>query len=277
MKKLIPIFIVIFAFSTFGQTFSKGWQKVPATFTGSDFQNIYSTLLRTPVIKDKGEFETTDQYNQRISDLSKIVFSSKETASDELVFVFRPEKDLSILNDDLSSSYDADEETLTISLKPTKVAAYESKPGNKAVGAKQLDFESFIAKSGSYKDEGEYVASNAFGATRKVEKSSFRRFKLAINNINQFSNFKASTYSSEFKVRLYLPLPKAKEAKENLSVLYIAKLVKPFYTIDSYKIKPTIDKPSDLDFTSVVLISDVREIWFFNGLTGEIYTKLSAK
>jgi hypothetical protein len=260
MKTLSIVFILIFSLSAFGQSFSSDWQKVPVGFQGDDFEQIYKIVSRSPNLKDKSEFETTADYQRRITDLSKIALPNK-SADSVLVFAYRPTRiEYSRF---FTAKYDADTQNLQISITAESVR-YLSK-------SERVEFVEIMtgpAKDAQLKSLGTYEGSNAYGTTRTIEKSLMSYHSVGV------SNFKSL---QRLNFALSVPPSKAKEIKENLAILYVGKLVTPFFALDASSLKPTINRPRDVLIGNHILTMNLSEIWLYNGATGEIISKFKPK
>jgi hypothetical protein len=261
----ILFLILVLSCAAFGQSFSTDWQKVPAGFTGNDFNKIYDALKKTPVLQPKGEFETTADYQKRTGDVPKISFGENLNASSNLVFIYKTGGSYTT---SVKSKYDADKEILEGSIELKRVSDIKNRKTNAylAVDAAPLKYTKFDP----------YEGQNGYGTKVTIEKSMMTYYNLAIANIDSYSVGKES-YSPALKFSVPLPLAKAKETKENLSVLYVGKLVQPLLASDADRLKPTIDKPRDVTVGTDILVMNINEIWVFNDLTGEILTKIKPK
>ncbi len=266
MKNLLSIiFVLVCGLSVFGQNFSADWQKVPVGFQGDDFGKIYEILSKSPNFKQKGEFETTSDFQKRATDLSKIALPGK-SADSILAFIYRPES--GFFRDTVMTEYDADAQNLRISIwtRPIKDYRRMERKFVYVIGANAKDFE--------IKDLGSYEGENAFGVKRTIKKRLISHFTIGINNIDSFRGFDNSDYKSTFKLLLPVSPAKAKEIRENLAILYVGNLATPFTSLNSSTLEPTIDKPLHDISTNYILIMNLSEIWIYNNLTGEIISKI---
>lgn len=260
---LSVIFIFICCLGVFGQNVSADWQKVPDAFRGNDFQKIYDLLLSTRRAKEKGEFETIADFQKRLSNSSTLVIDENKTLGDDLAFVYKPENASPL--EEIKSKYDADAQVLNIEMGSLSVTASQSGP---------TPYNLLPADVMKYEKLFSYYSSNAYGATTTVQVTRFTFYRLAVKNWDKFSDFK-SPYVPALNVNLSLPPEKAKQVKENLSVLYIGKLVEPYIENDGLSsTKATISDPKEVRSRTLILMMDVKEILLFNRLTGEILSRL---
>ncbi len=274
MKCSILITLVLFlGFSALGQTFSSDWQKVPSTFKGNDFEAIYNSLISSQKFFEKDEFETTTKFTERITNPANIKFAGNLTAADTLVFVYEPSaNDYGFING-LLVEYDADKEVLNATINTDRVSAYIDVS---TTNIKKLDFSATTVKSQTMKSEGIYVGENTFGVKRDIEKFRGNTFSLAIANIKDFNEADVSKPLTSLRIQLKLAPAEARIVKNNLSVVFVTRLINPYYGISSTEIKPTIDNPKDIKAYDKFLIGNVSEIWLFNRADGTIYSKIKA-
>lgn len=260
-------------FSALGQTFSSDWQKVPSTFKGNDFEAIYNSLISSQKFFEKDEFETTTKFTERITNPANIKFAGNLTAADTLVFVYEPSaNDYGFING-LLVEYDADKEVLNATINTDRVSAYIDVS---TTNIKKLDFSATTVKSQTMKSEGIYVGENTFGVKRDIEKFRGNTFSLAIANIKDFNEADVSKPLTSLRTQLKLAPAEARIVKNNLSVVFVTRLINPYYGISSTEIKPTIDNPKDIKAYDKFLIGNVSEIWLFNRADGTIYSKIKA-
>jgi hypothetical protein len=268
MKNLLSIiFILVCGLSVFGQNFSADWQKVPVGFQGDDVEKIYKILSESSNLKEKSEFETTSDYQKRVTDLSKMALPGK-SADSILAFVYRPEKYVGRV----TAKYDADTQNLQVSILTRSVSYLDRTPKREFV-----DIIGVAAKDARLKSLGSYEGENAYGVKRTIEKSLMEYFTIGINNMASFRKFHSSGYESGFKLLLPVPPAKAKDIKENLAVLYVGTLVPPFTALDGTVLEPTIDKPRRVSIGNYILTMNLSEIWIYNNLTGEVISKIKSK
>lgn len=259
-------FILLSAVSASAQTFDSGWTKVPPTFKGLDGKTIVERIRDSPSLKAKNEFETTPEYLERISSASRIILGQELTA--ERVLVFRYSGDNPF--DRITSMYDADTQRLKVNIKTSLL----NKILTNAAG--RMENKVFTGVGIATFERGPtstYIGENAFGVKRKITKSEYTFYKLAINNIEDITQTKVS-WIAPVSAEIEMPPARAKLVKANLEVIYVVKPVAPFHGFDAMQIKPTIDSPSDITTYTNFLIADVEEIWLIDGMSGEILSKM---
>lgn len=253
--------------------FSYDWKKIPPTFGGNDFEAIWRVLFNTKSLLEKDEFETTSQFTDRITNRSAIKLGSTLTAADELIFVYRPTEPSP---HGLWSEYDADRQVLTITVQTNKHETYKYK----SIGSDNPKITLFGTETKPHKFEKgrSYAAKNSLGAKATVTQYFYSNFYLAITNIADFVGYDKGFMSAEINLKLEVPADKARLLKSNLSVLYIADLIHPYYALGGNELQtPTIADPAKTNVLDHYLVARVKAIWIFDRTTGEVLVKLSAK
>lgn len=263
--KITLLIIALLAPSAFGQSFSSASTTVPFAFKGNDAKLIAQSLLTSSLYKQKDEFETTVAYEARTSNLSAVTLGDGVKGDSQLIFKlteFRRLLDLS------GVTYNADTETLAVTLDVKEFTDVARKSYYNATVA--------LAPS-DYTNLGKYTGQNAFGVRIDITRSEFIQYRLVINNLKDFPGIKPRTIGYEpWKISIQMPATKARSAKDALGILYFGRLVKPYLGLDFLNKKPKIDSPSEIRATTYYIYVDLSEVWIFNSLTGEIYSKVRA-
>ena len=242
-------------------------------FRGNSVIEIYDSLAERKKASVKGEFETTEAYNQRLrTDMSKPLIGS---LTQDNVFAFA-------ING-IGSEYDADRRVLHVR---ADVPRY---PFNK---------DWVIYRWGTVETgNSSYVATNAFGAQITVKRRRGRNYEIFIDNHQRFptstyvdevgrgmSDEEKNRYPELFEIHkkqafvadLDLPADDALRAKTNLRLLLVCRLAAPYMLegedLDSFS-RPTFDLPFDTQFTFHRLYVDLVELWFYDFATGEVFAR----
>jgi predicted Zn finger-like uncharacterized protein len=225
---------------------------LPAGYESLD--NIINIYQELSSLKKKGEFETTTEYYSRIDQHSGKVYSFKRNPTSEEI------------------QYDADKHTLSI-----KIADSRKKT---------------LLYLASY-DNSNYTGSNAFGVSANVEKSLFKYYGLSFPYFdermfhgNNCYISKKNEYDNTYAI-IKMTSEDAKIIKGNIKLIYkivtypvertsVTGLSKDeIYTETEFvRIKPTIDKPSDLTRIVHYVKSSIIEIIIYNQLNGHILTSI---
>ena len=231
---------------------------LPPNYAGHNLKSIYEALKKRKEKVEKGEYESTEQYKQRIQELEHKPLIGGLTVNDLYSFVVTP-----------NSTYNADFQTLTLMIREASV--FEGVAVNSSV----------IGIDGPklYLEESTYIGSNAYGAATVVKKSRKSYIDLAFSNKSALlSLIKQDDYNSgtfEFELGKITP-ETAKAIRDNIRVVFIYNLEEPYLLSEGYVRvdEPTINYPYD-DLTvleNVFAIS--QEIWIFNKTNGEILLKV---
>jgi VWFA-related protein len=218
---------------------------------------LYKPLAQRRLASTKGEFETTESYVRRMhTEAAKPLFGSLKQES---VFAFvigqsdrGPGK--------LETEYDADRKVLHASARLSHAFDGSSEAG------KSLNWAEFV------QEHSFYTGANALGARVRVERYVQLLVRIAFSNYDQFP---LADYSrdSAFAADLNLDMPAAINAKKNIRLLLVCRLVPPYAMGYTGYVEPTIDSPHEETQYYHSLNTELLEIWFFDSVTGQIYAK----
>jgi hypothetical protein len=222
-------------------------EKIPVPFLGHDIEQVYKAFAMRKNAKEKDEFETTDNYQRRLSMwATKPIFGS--VCQDSLLaFVASP-----------TIKYDADSQTLTVKIEPSNVYTILGKDDNRRWG---IPIKRVSTRQKSIKQ-------NAFGVKVQVEEFYNKRFELAINDMEE---------KKIFYLQINMGPVEAKAAKNKIAVLILAKPVDPYISSGATLINATFNDPTEY-FSEIYYIDvNLKEIWFFNKTTGEIIERIKSE
>jgi hypothetical protein len=272
------------AYST--QPFDLSAGSLSPNFRGHNAIAIYKSLAARKTGADKGEFETTEAYRQRLDREASAPLVGSLTKDSTFAFVVKG----------IDSQYDADSQVLHARAKLSRVTEGVSLSENRM--ALTWDIVS--------KDHSSYVGTNAYGASVKVERNISDFYEIAFDNYLNFPTVKylgkveqevvdenTKRYAdlgiqhpdsdfdylkhTGFFADLKLDVPTAVKAKENLRLLLICKLSEPQTIEGSMYDKPTIDNPNEYLITNYSINTHLLEIWFFDNSTGQVLAKYQAR
>jgi hypothetical protein len=126
---------------------------------------------------------------------------------------------------------------------------------------------------------GTYSAQNAMGAERIVTKLKKDTFELLFNNPQDFG-FKVDRLTGmEERMEFEIPMdaPTAMAAKPNLRMLIVYQVEHPYVGYYENHVRPEVNDPEERLLQWYYLNSKVREFWFYNSETGEVYRKVKSK
>lgn len=262
LKVLIIVTLtLILGLSAFGQSISLDSNSIPLNFKSNDFNSVFTALRDSKGNSQKSEFETTEQYNARKKTLVKL--DSNKTVEDDFYFLY-PAAHL--------SKYDADAEEFTIEI-PTESFYKLNETRQTSLPAKR--YYTVEIKEPVIRSDGTFAATNIQGARITVNKSTIIRQGLIFMNFKEVEGGVTSVNREPKLIAKFgLPLAKAKEAKPHLAVLYITKLVNPYFDTKIDLEEATFSKPTEILKTTSYLYGNVSEIWVVDSASGAVYSKL---
>lgn len=198
---------------------------------------------------EKDEFETSQDYSERVERIRLTPLYASVTAASTLAF----SKEISTSRVD----YDADSESMNVSIFPSKATMVGEKFFESAVIDRQVESRS------------EYVGVNAYGRKVNVARTRYLVCAATFNNIDTISRKIRTPNSLAFKINP----SDARVAKDNLGLLYILNTAPPFVVKYHEYAAPTIDSPTELSFGGNVIVGRLQQMWLYNIKTGQIYAK----
>jgi len=230
---------------------------VPVDFKGHDFQAIHKALSSTLV---KGEFETTAAFKERVALAEKNPLYGKIYASSVVAYVDELKQEGTFS----PWSYDADNQTLKIE-EPLNDAPY-----NFPVSAAKFRIKDDTQVTGSY------TAQNAIGTKVDVTQYEVDAWDLILLDLDKFPFTKtpAGRINFEFSIKMEASVAQRIEKNQNLDILIIGRLDKPYVNESFDMVEPTLDRPSSSNVKEHGIIMQTEEIWLYDSTTGEIFNKL---
>ncbi|HLP99281.1 MAG TPA: hypothetical protein VK149_12655 [Sideroxyarcus sp.] len=231
--------------------FSLGSDHLPAGYKGLDPKKFF-TLFKAKVHDlEKGEFETSEKFEQRIAGKENLLSPIK--TSD--LYAFR-------MSGHMSKKYAADTQEYLLEGIQTCIEAGRLTPNWLTCEIAEL-----------IHDES-YVGSNSFGATTTVTRTRGTRLALAIQEDNPLlkSVLVGSYGYYGYQDRVPVNLDKARKLKNaEFSVLFVGhishtKIIEGKPVIGT----PTIDDPTDIFITVEGIPFDLKAIIIYDRKTGEI-------
>ena len=262
VEEIAPAPIVVKAWEP--TAFSLDTDRLPPNYLGIDPVKFYEMFKSKVENIKKGEFETAKDFAQRTA--NKDLLLSPINTSD--LYAFR----ISDIKMEYHIKYNADAQTYRIDYSCKETYSF----GN---FGKSKNWVTCKVDSISRKTDT-YAGSNAFGASRNVERTEGHDFALAIPKGSvalraAFSKDREPTDYYKWRERFRVPLEKARNLKSmELALLFIgrvkdAKIIKGQTTI----LKPTIDDPfgpRDIYITEDAVPFEIKKIVFYVVQTGEI-------
>lgn len=223
---------------------------LPSGFLGNSLKLVHSILNQRGEEMQKGEFETSEQFISRKAATLKKPIIGNMTLDSRFAFLL----------EDTKAAYDADARNLhlTISTDDSHVRTATALP----LADRQL---TIIAASETVSD-GSYIAENAFGASRRVQRLTRAKWCLEVPG-----DALMDAASVDFEVGQI----EAPHYKQSLRFLVIGKLRPPYANEGREIIKPTINDPVELLTFDKSLYVKPEAWWLFDITNGRIIHKQS--
>ena len=240
-------------------------------FLGHDARAMYRAIERAKP-KEKGEFETTPQYEARLARADKSLYGALKLSS-RLAFVVPTRETNEFVGSmyplNLQTTYEADAETMNV-----KIGFDPFHNGNDKYAE---EIRSIIWNEVSRTD-GSYLGSNAFGAKVKVEITTETTTGLAFDIPSTLYHGKGlgdSIVPESRCASFHVSPQRAKQIKGNLRVLVITKLIDPYIVNTEEYEEPTIEYPYERSKYYHYLKVNIEDMWIFDLVSGEVFVKLS--
>jgi hypothetical protein len=188
-------------------------------FQGNDIAALYEAIKHSPALKEKSEFETSNQFESRRKSFQEQPILGSLTAASPLAFVLPGDSPIY----GPRFKYDADSQTLTFTLEGRSMTFY--------LESGHPDFDTLVIRS-TVLDRGTYVASNAFGAKVEVDKTYSRDNGIAFSKDSWLFRTSESGYLRKFTHVFSMPPEQAKALKEGGRILLVCRLVDPWFPRD---------------------------------------------
>lgn len=228
---------------------------LPPNFRGLDIKQVWRLLKSKQQVLQKGEYETTAEYEQRLATSASNI--GPLVLGDEYAFLLQ----------DLKPTYDADTQTFTARKMfwCQKTLDYGQSKGW---------FTCAVGKIS--RQQSSYVGSNAYGVEASIDKINGEDFGIAVSEENKFfdsdifshDSFSQNNPMRELKASYAVPIDQAREVRnQTVGVLLVgkfdsARLIEGRPTL----LSPTIDAPYDefitqdaVPFTPTKLVLYVEE------------------
>lgn len=225
-------------------------EKLPQNFKGYSCTEIVKGLQSLNIKKD--EFETKQEFEDRLMNDGLKKLSGSITAADPMIFVY---------NKSLSDfKYDPESQAF-------KGRSYFGKDGMLKEGYELFDAAPLVILSNSRKS---YIGVNGFGASTKVEESSTKVCGVI------FKQAKKKTIYGPLKIEYNIPMAseKARELKDSLKIAFVGALSIPYLGRYVSFSKPTVSSPYDISITGDAIVIRLEEVWVFDEKTGEIFARV---
>lgn len=218
-----------------------------------NFEYVHSILSKAKFHDSKSEFETNEQYEERVSSIPNIKIGTKKLTD---IFIFK-------WTNSNSLTYDA--ETQIMKFKLTDENAISEKCSQPSLISGDFKIGEGVTKEGQ----------TALGITKKFTSTKSFLDDLVIQNTAQLTDY--LSLNGEFVIDFKVPLTTAKEIKENAVILYEVNLVKPYFYQKISISEPTILSPYESILTNRKLYTNVNKILIIDGRNGKELAKYIVK
>lgn len=237
------------------EVYDPTWTKLPPGYQGVDPVKVNQLLNAMSFDAKKGEFETTEQFQARISDAD----ANLAPLNRKSYYAFKI--------DSIASKYDADAQVFRVSQNVLDACKESERPkGWMVCQVKTV-----------YRDNEGYEGSNAYGATRHIAKDHRTVFGVAIPlggpalglgtfNTNMLSG------GAVYYANVPVPIEKAKSLKASkLGVLFIGNVQGgKQITVTNIRLEPKMDSLLDAFIYTSGVPFDMKKIVVYVVETGEI-------
>jgi len=259
------------AFST--TEFDLNAKSLPPLFKGHDIAQLSLKLAAKGASEGKGEFETTEQWQQRIKKEESEPILGGLLQSGVYAFALEGSDVLgqsSAYNGPFEIKYDADKSTFYVQIKSIE-DLWDANGG--WVYLRSYPYVVKVAETIS--DSGSHVGMNAYGATAKVNDYDSTTYAVEFSNA-RFARQKSTIFSHAEPIHgeFVAPAEQAPSIQKNIGVLAVCKLKTPFYKTGHWGSTATIDSPQTFYETNNYVITDLLAFWVYNRISGEVYTKI---
>jgi len=234
---------------------------LPASYQGIDPSVTFINLVHK-FETAKGEFETTQQYNDRLAKANKTPVIGDLMVDEDYEFKIDPSC--------VRTVYDADKKEMTVKLTfvYSKAVFSWGDPDNNTLLLQQTETGKQV-----------YTATNGFGAEFQVAKATDNDVSLSVLNMKDFHfkmGFADDVVGDTTGFIVPMDVDAAKSAKANIAVLAICHLAqKDGHYIASHheNTTPTTSSPFDLDITDAYINAKLDQVWVYDSATGQVYCR----
>lgn len=229
-------------------------------FKGHDIEAVVEAIQTSHSLSPKSEFETTAAYEARRDSVSNQPLFGSVTPTSLFAFVFDSEIPQSPL-----LGYDADSQIMMLRLR--------AMDHQFLLESDQPTLATIPVKLSNVRSE-KYLGSNAFGATREVEKISAEEYGLAISRDAWFFSGNKNN-DLDFMYFFQVPLDQAQAFKKEHEIVLICRLAAPWLHRDVHGHDATLSDPNQSLIEERDLAVTPLRIWVVNKETGAVVRDIS--
>lgn len=231
-------------------------ERVPVGFKGHNVDQIAREVGKVMTAKD--QYETSEMFTERMANsFQKLPLA---ISSGELCWVDE---------DQIATQYDAEAQTLWVSVMSTyKQRWFDGKSSRESL---------HIYVSERNRKDSTYVASNAYGATRKVSKLERDATFLSFDPASTFGLLGSANLPQflGYAVPVQLTPTEARALHEKVHVIYHFRISDPYIGAHNEIESPKLDWPFERRIKQTLVISELRGISVINAKTGKVLHRLS--
>lgn len=227
------------------EPFNPTLENLPTQFRAHDIQGILEAAAAHKP-KPRSEFESSDDYEKRITDPKAFDIYGRISSGSLLAFSVTPE----------TIEYDVDKQTFRVVLPTSRML-------NDGTG-----LYPFVPVHIEQIRTGQYEASNSFGVTRAVSAIKLRQSGLGIKVVNLIPE-----NGTRHARTVAIPKDQAQEAKANVRFLLVGRTQTPYVTTYRERDEPTLDNPVETLRQFDALLFNPQDIWLYNVATGQVYAR----
>lgn len=224
-------------------------------YHGFDPAAIYASAQALSVAQRKSDFETRAQYESRIAGLASYEIAPGTPLSADVPFLLNDATSRD-LNAEISFSYNADLETLSINITP-RIERF--------VEAQGLTFAVLKLKS-EVRQIGEYPGENSYGAATEV---------MEVQDSLYGVSFERNSWLNGAKIFIKMKPHEAKRLDQDLGVLLLGRLSSPWTLQQFAHDHPTMDDPSDYYQAARYLYVVPDQVWIYDLASGKVIEKIN--
>lgn len=233
-----------------------------AGYQGTDPKRFHQLFKERIEALKKGEFETSEEFSRRTED------------ADVILAPISTQKDYAFRVQEIEPKYDADTQTYQFR---GSVGDYSCGPAG-LIGKDRSTFVCKVATVVMISDK--YTGSNAYGASRVVNRIRGTALAIAIQNTSNVSGNVFDYPDGNGSIRLVdtlpMPLERAKTLKGDIGLLFIGNITSPRWVEGkALLVEPKVDHPSDIFFTTDALPFNLKKVVYYSLKTGEILAQRS--
>jgi len=225
------------------QPFEIRTENLPPEYRGVDLAQLSGALLDLQSKSNKDEFETTEQYRQRLRTLNSTALLGSLKLDSLYAFSFAP----------TDTNYDADAQILNVLLSANYSGEHDGFGWN------------------AYRLKGEnYSAKNALGVEVEVSSEHVLSYYLIIRNAQEFALQRNDLWTT-FIVKIPIGQEKAKALKSSVRLLFVCSLEAPFLSSRYSRHEPTIRSPYDETMNNEFVYVRLVQLIAYDSTTGLVY------